>query len=111
VLAALLILEGKGRLQRLSPAFIVGVEFAALMCGQLTGTLVSQNLSVRVFGTLTADAWRGIVPLFFPLYPVERIFFTVVGSFISIPVLRSVAGMRGMGAKDREAEGGHERTR
>jgi len=103
-LAVLLALEGRGSLQRLSPAFIVGVNFAALMCGQLTGTLVGQNLAVRIYGTLTADAWRGLVPLFFPLYPVERIFFTVVGSFISIPVLRAVAGIRGTGAKSMERE-------
>lgn len=99
VLAVLLLLEWRGKVQRLGPAFIVGVNFAALLCGQLTGTLVGQNLAVRVYGTLTADAWRGLVPLFFPLYPVERVFFTIVGSFISIPVLRAVAGMHGTGAQ------------
>jgi hypothetical protein len=94
ILAGLLLLESRGRIPRLGPAFVVGVNFAALLCGQLTGTLVGQNLSVRVYGTLTADAWRGLVPLFFPLYPVERVFFTVVGSLVSVPVLRAVAGIR-----------------
>jgi hypothetical protein len=104
VLAGVLLLEANRRLGRLSPSFIVGVNFAALMCGQLTGTLVAQNLSVRVYGTLTVDAWKGLVPLFFPLYPVERIFFTVVGSFISIPVLRAIAGIRGAGGRPQRSD-------
>jgi len=111
VLAVLLLLEGRGKIQKLSPAFIVGVNFAALLCGQLTGTLVGQNLMVRVYGTLTAEAWKGLVPLFFPLYPVERIFFTIVGSFVSIPVLRAVAGMRGTGAPKPRTDGAPERRR
>ncbi len=93
--APLLILEGRGRLTRLSPVFVAGVTFASLMCGQLTGTIVSQNLLVRVYGTLTVEAWQAQVPYFFPLYPIERIFFTVVGSMISLPVLRAISRMRG----------------
>jgi hypothetical protein len=104
ILAALLLLEGRGRIQRLGPIFVVGVNFAALLCGQLTGTLVSQNLLVRVYGTLTADAWRGLVPIFFPLYPVERVLFTAVGSIVSIPVLRAIAGMRRTGQETRASQ-------
>jgi hypothetical protein len=96
-LACILLLEGKGRLPRLSPGFIVGVNFASLLCGQLAGTLAGQNLAVRVYGVMTPEDWRGLVPAFFPLYPVERIFFTAVGSLISVPVLRAVAGMRRSG--------------
>ncbi len=89
-LGGVLYLEGRGRISRLNPAFVVGVTFGALLCGQLTGTLVGQELSVRVFRTLSEQAWRNIVPLFFPLYPVERTFFTAVGSLVSIPVLRAL---------------------
>ena len=93
-LAGVLLLEGAGRISRLNPAFVVSVTFGALLCGQLTGTLVGQELSVRVFGTLSLQAWRSIVPVFFPLYPVERTFFTAVGSLVSIPVLRALARRR-----------------
>jgi hypothetical protein len=89
-LAGALLLERSGRITRLNPAFVVSVTFAALLCGQLTGTLVGQELSVRVFQTLSLQAWRSLVPLFFPLYPVERTLFTAVGSIISIPVLRAL---------------------
>ncbi len=91
MLVPLLVLERRGRISRLSPTFVTGVTFAALMCGQLTGTLVGQNLAVRVYGVLTPDGWRALVPEFFPLYPVERIFFTAVSSLVSIPVLRAIS--------------------
>ncbi len=93
-LAGALWLEGSGRMSKLNPAFVVSITFAALLCGQLTGTLVGQELSVRVFGTLSLQAWRGTVELFFPLYPLERTFFTAVGSAISLPVLRAVSRRR-----------------
>ena len=89
-LAAVLLLQRTGRMSRLNPVYVLFVTFAALLCGQLTGTLVGQELSVRVYQTLTLQAWRGIVPLFFPLYPVERTFFTAVGTAVSLPVLRAL---------------------
>lgn len=88
--AAALLLAKSGKVSRLNPAFVAGVTFAALLCGQLTGTLVGQELSVRVYHTLSLQAWRDVVPFFFPLYPVERTFFTVVGTVVSVPVLRAL---------------------
>lgn len=89
-LAGALIYEKRGRITRLNPFFVVSVTFASLLCGQLTGTLVGQELSVRVYQSLTQQGWDAIVPYFFPLYPLERTFFTAVGSMISIPVLRAI---------------------
>ena len=89
-LAGALLYEKAGKISRVNPAFVVSVTFAALLCGQLTGTLVGQELSVRVYQNLTQQGWDAIVPLFFPLYPVERTFFTVVGSLVSVPVLRGI---------------------
>lgn len=89
-LAGALLLQRSGRVSRLNPAFVASVTFASLLCGQLTGTLVGQELSVRVYHTLSLQDWKGIVPLFFPLYPIERTVFTVVGTVISVPVLRAI---------------------
>jgi len=93
-LVPLLVLEGRGTISKLNPIFVVGVTFAALMCGQLTGTVVGQNLAVRVYGVLSVQDWRNLVPVFFPLYPVERVFFTAVGSLVSVPVLRALSRRR-----------------
>ncbi len=98
-LVPLLVLEGRGKLSRLNPVFVIGVTFAALMCGQLTGTLVGQNLAVRAYGVLTPDGWRALVPEFFPLYPIERVFFTAVSSLVSVPVLRAISQRHGGPAK------------
>jgi hypothetical protein len=89
-LAGVLILEGSGRVSRLNPVFVVSVTFAALLCGQLTGTLVGQELAVRIYRTLSLQAWQGLVPLFFPLYPIERVVFTAASSLVSVPVLRAL---------------------
>jgi hypothetical protein len=97
ILVPLLVLEGRGVISRLSPVFVIGVTFAALMCGQLTGTVVGQNLAVRVYGVMSVQDWRNLVPVFFPLYPVERVFFTAVGSLVSVPVLRALSQRRGSG--------------
>jgi hypothetical protein len=94
VFGPVLVLEARGRVSRLSPLFVAAVTFAALLCGQFTGTLVGQNLAVRVYGLLSAQGWRGVALSFFPLYPVERVFFTVIGSLVSLPVLRAVARRR-----------------
>ena len=88
--AGALLLARSGKLSKFHPAFVASVTFAALLCGQLAGTLVGQELSVRIYQTLTLQAWQGIVPLFFPLYPVERTLFTVVGSVVSVPILRAI---------------------
>jgi len=95
ILIPLLVLEGRGIITKLNPVFVTGVTFAALMCGQLTGTVVGQNLAVRVFGVLSVQDWRNLVPVFFPLYPVERVFFTAVGSLVAVPVLRALSQRRG----------------
>ncbi|HKT22496.1 MAG TPA: hypothetical protein VJR06_07815, partial [Nitrososphaerales archaeon] len=89
-LAASLLLQKSGKMSKLNPIFVASVTFAALLCGQLTGTLVGEELSVQVYQTLSLQAWQGIVPLFFPLYPVERTLFTVVGTAISLPILRAL---------------------
>jgi hypothetical protein len=89
-LGGVLLLKRAGRISGLNPIFVVSVSFGALLCGQLTGTLVGQELTVRIYQILSLQTWREIVPRFFPLYPVERIAFTVVGSFVSVPVLRAL---------------------
>jgi hypothetical protein len=45
ILVPLLVLEERGVISRLSPVFVAGVTFAALMCGQLTGTLLESTVS------------------------------------------------------------------
>ncbi len=90
-LGVVLLLEKAGRISKLSPVFVVGVTFGALLCGQLTGTLVGQELAVRVYQVISLQTWQQtLVPGFFALYPIERTFFTIVGSLISTPVLRAL---------------------
>lgn len=95
VLAGALWLESRKMVNLVNPIFVGAVAFAALMCGQVTGTFVGQNLFVRVYGSYTADTWRTLLTnLVFPAYPVERILYSVGATLISYPVLRSIQRMR-----------------
>ncbi len=101
-LAGGLLLERGGRLGRLNPVFVVVLTWAALMTGQLVGTVVGQNLLVR-FGTTSADSWRYAMSTFvFPIYPVERVFYTAAGSLVGIPVLRALSRVRGSSVRASE---------
>jgi hypothetical protein len=81
-------------LEKLNPIYVTAVTWGALMCGQLMGTLVGQNLMVR-FGTMSVDSWRYSMSTFvFPAYPVERLFYTVTGTMVAIPILRAVSRIR-----------------
>ena len=94
-LGVALFLEKDGRIQRLSPLFVVAVSLAALMCGHLAGTLMGQTLQVRVYGVFTPAVWAAnLSNIVFPAYPPERIFFTVLSALVSLPVLRAVKGIR-----------------
>ena len=94
-LAVTLVLEGRGIIDRISPIFVSAVTFASLMCGHLVGTIVGQDLLVRVYGVYTPAAWDSLMANFvFAAYPIERVFFSVAGSIVAIPVLRSISGAR-----------------
>jgi hypothetical protein len=91
VLASALLIEGRGRLGLLSPYFIASTVFAATMCGHVAGSVLYENILVRVNHSLSAEAVRSAWTLIFYLYPAERTLFTVLGTVVSIPVLRSLA--------------------
>ena len=88
-LIAAVLAEKSGRVGRLHPFFVASVTLGALMCGHLAGTLVGQTLQVRVYG-FPVELWNAKQVIVFAAYPVERIAFALVGSILSIPVLRAV---------------------
>jgi hypothetical protein len=98
VLAAALVLEGKGRIGKLSVAFVGSVMFASTMAGHITGGILTEYVYLNqgtLFGYGSAAAYWSFV---FFLYPVERVFLTVVGTAVSLPVLRALS-RRGKGTR------------
>ena len=91
VLGAALVLESRKRIGRLHPAFIAATVFASTMAGHLAGSILYENILVRINGVLTPSVLAGNWNLIFYAYPAERILFTVLGTAISVPVLRSLA--------------------
>jgi hypothetical protein len=94
VLASALLLELAGKTSRLSPLFITATVFAATMCGHVAGSVLYENILVRVNHTASPDTVRAAWAYIFYLYPAERLLFTALGTVVSIPVLKSIAAMR-----------------
>ena len=95
VLALTLYLEGSGRVKRLSWAFVGSVMFASTMAGHITGGILTEYVYLGqgiLFGAGSAAAYWSTV---FFLYPAERVLLTLVGTAISLPVLRALSRREG----------------
>ena len=91
VLGGALVLEGRGVLQRLHPAFVGATVFASTMTGHIAGSILYENVLVRVNHLLTPEAIEGAWQAIFYAYPAERLLFTVLGTAVAVPVLRALA--------------------
>jgi hypothetical protein len=91
VLAAALLYEKRGRLGRLSPAFVGALTFASTMSGHVAGGIMYENVIFRLDGVMPKESYQGFWALTFYAYPLERILFTVLGTMIAYPVLRALA--------------------
>lgn len=94
VLAPALYLEGRGRLSRLGPLFVASTVFASTMCAHVAGSVLYENILVRVNQSVSPAALKAAWQAIFYLYPAERILFTVLGTAVSLPVLRALANIR-----------------
>jgi hypothetical protein len=91
VLAGALFLERGGRVTRTSWGFVAAVMFASTMAGHITGGILTEYDYLNagtLFGAANVQAYWTTV---FYLYPPERIFITVVGTLVSVPVLRALS--------------------
>ena len=95
VLVTVFILETAGKLNRLNPVYVGATVFASTMTGHIAGSILYENVVARINDLFTADtiagAWRAI----FFAYPAERILFTILGTIIAVPVLRSLSRKKG----------------
>jgi hypothetical protein len=92
VLGAALVLESRGKISRLGPPFVAATVFVSTMTAHIAGSIVYENVLVRINEVLTFDKLQASWVLIFYAYPAERLLFTALGTLIAIPVLRSVAG-------------------
>ncbi|MDA4121223.1 MAG: ECF transporter S component [Thaumarchaeota archaeon] len=87
-------LERNGRVGKLGPIYVGAVAFASTMTGHIAGSVLFENITVRVNATLTAEAIAGQWYYIFFAYPPERVLFTILGTMIAVPVLRSLIRIR-----------------
>jgi hypothetical protein len=90
VLGTALFLEKRKTINLLGPAFVGSVVFAATMCGHAVGGTLTEFFylsSGEFFGNATSGAYWSAI---FVVYPLERVFLTVVGTVVALPVLRAL---------------------
>lgn len=73
-----------------NPLYIAAVVFISTMNAHVSGSIMFENVLVRINGVLKPDALSGIWKLVFFVYPFERTFFVIAGSILAIPVLRTL---------------------
>jgi hypothetical protein len=64
--------------------------FLSTMNAHVAGAIMYENVLVRINEAMTPAAIAGIWHTVFYVYPVERVFFTVIGSILAIGVFRAV---------------------
>jgi hypothetical protein len=72
-----------------SDVLVVAIVLLSTMNAEVGGGIMYENVFVLT-GVESAKAMIGSWPYFFYAYPVERAFFTIVGSVLAIPVLRAI---------------------
>jgi hypothetical protein len=97
VLAAALVLEARGRLNRLNPVFVAATMFASTMAGHIAGSVLYEDITVRVNQLFSPQALQTNWVAIFYAYPAERALFTVLGTTIAVPVLRALSRRSGKG--------------
>ncbi|MDA4126157.1 MAG: hypothetical protein OK452_02990 [Thaumarchaeota archaeon] len=100
ILGIAFIFETRGSLSRLNPFFVGATVLASTMTGHIAGSIMFENVVVRINGLLTAGAIAGNWRFIFFVYPPERFLFTVLGTLVAVPVLRALSRRRDASAPE-----------
>jgi hypothetical protein len=71
-------------------ALVVSIVFVSTMNAHVAGGIMAENVLVRINHTTPQGGMIGYWTAIFAAYPVERVFFTIVGSVLAIGVLRAL---------------------
>ena len=88
------VLVGRKKIQVSSLLFVGATFFLSTMSAHVAGGVMFENVLVRINGVLPSNLlsyWRGI----FYLYPLERTFFTIAGTAVTFPILRTISRWTG----------------
>jgi hypothetical protein len=91
ILGIVFVFERAGRLGRLNPVYVAATVFVSTMTGHIAGSIMYENVVVRINGLMSARTLAGSWVTIFYTYPAERLLFTVIGTAVAVPVLRSLS--------------------
>jgi hypothetical protein len=99
LLSVALVLESKGKIAKLGLPFVGATALASTMTAHISGSIVYENVLVRINEVMTYGNLQASWVLIFYAYPAERALFTLLGTVIAVPVLKSVEGWARRGAR------------
>src|SRR5207245_6248176 len=88
VVWALVARRGKDQFRWL---FIASTVFLSTMSAHVAGSVLFENVLGRINAVIPPSRFPSLWQTIFFLYPVERAFFTIAGTLIAIPVLRTLS--------------------
>jgi hypothetical protein len=68
----------------------IAIVFLSTMNAHVAGAIMYENVLVRINHAISPTAIIGIWNTVFYLYPLERVFFTAIGSILAVGVFRAV---------------------
>jgi hypothetical protein len=71
-------------------ALVVSIVFVSTMNAHVAGGIMAENVLVRINHFTPKGGMIGYWTTIFAVYPVERVFFTIVGSVLAIGVLKAL---------------------
>ena len=69
---------------------IASIVFLSTMNAHVAGAIMTENVYVRINHAYTQASMLGLWRIIFYAYPIERIFFTLIGSILAIGVFRAI---------------------
>jgi len=83
------------KLEHSSWLFIAATVFLSTMSAHVAGSVLYENVLVRINMVLSPPRIQSLWTTIFYLYPVERVLFTSVGTIIALPVIRTISRRAG----------------
>lgn len=85
-----LIYKLRNRFSATNWIFVASTFLLSTMASHVMGGIVYENILVRVNRVISPSALGALWVTIFYLYPVERLVFTLIGTFIALAVIRSI---------------------
>ncbi len=88
------LLVERGQSRWVNSMFVASIVFLSTMSAHVAGAVLYENVLGRINAVFPASKFASLWTAIFYLYPIERLFFTVAGALIAVPVLTRLSRLQ-----------------